>query len=88
MSMSMNKNSLIHEIKKTIRNKGYLFPNNTIIELDRYEEYIPTKLVAMFVKKDVLYITTYTKEYGDEIDKVSDFHTDFVKDFYNYVIKK
>lgn len=84
--MSMNKNSLIHEIKRLIKKDGYMFPNDTILTLDRYDEYIPTYLVTMFVKKDVLYITTYTKEYGDEIDKVSDFHTDFVKEFYNILM--
>lgn len=85
--MNKNKNTLIHEIKKAIKKNGFMFPENTILELDRYDEYIPTYLVTMFVKGDVLYITTYTEEYGDEIDKVSDFHSDFVNQFYN-ILKK
>ena len=75
---------MIHEIKNLIKNCGgkYFFPNNTIIELDRFEEYISTQLVAMFIKGNVLFINTYTEKYGVETDKVSDFHNDFVQEFY------
>lgn len=84
MSNKINKNQLIHEIKKKLKtDKKAFFPNNTIVELDRYEEYIPTHLITMFVKGDVLYINTYTEQYGVETDKVSDFHQDYVKIFYN-----
>ena len=51
-------------------------------ELDRFEEYISTQLVAMFIKGNVLFINTYTEKYGVETDKVSDFHNDFVQEFY------
>ena len=83
--MQTNKNSMIHEIKEKVKRGKFFFPNNTILELDRYEEYIPTQLVSMWVKGNVLFINTYTEEYGVETDKVSDFHKDFVEMFYNMV---
>lgn len=84
----MNKNLMINAIKKHLKcnnNKKFYFPTDTIVELDRYDEYIPTLLISMSVKKDVLYLKSYTEKYGIETDKVSDFHTDFVKEFYTHI---
>lgn len=88
----LNKNSMIHEIKEKIladSQKQYFFPANTIVELDRYDEYVPTELVAMYISDSgSLIINTNTEEYGVETDKVSDFHRDFVEIFYNIMFNK
>lgn len=81
--MKKNKNSMIHEIKEKVKTDKFFFPKDTILELDRYDEYVPTELVCMYVKGGVLFINTYTEQYGVETDKVSEFHTDFVEMFYN-----
>ena len=82
-----NKNTMIHLIKEKIGKKKYNFPKNTFVEMDRYDEYLNTELVGMYIKGGVLYLVSNTSQYGVETDKVSEFHTDFVNLFYNYVMK-
>lgn len=82
--MKKNKNILIHEIKKKI-GKKYQFPIGTLMEMDYYNDYIPTALMFLEVKKDTLYLISNTIPYGIETDRVSDFHTDYVEDIYKIV---
>lgn len=82
--MAKTKNTMIHEIKQKI-GKHYVFPIGTLMELDYYNDYIPTALMFLDVKKDTLYLTSNTLQYGVETDKLSDFHSDYVKDIYDIV---
>ena len=82
--MKKNKNILIHEIKHKI-GKRFQFPIGTLIEMDYYDDYIPTALMFLEVKNDTLYLVSNTIPYGIERDRVSDFHTDYVEDIYKIV---
>ena len=58
------------------------------MELDYYEDYIPTALMYLDVKNNALYLTSNTLQYGVDTDKLSDFHSDYVKDIYEIVVNE
>lgn len=83
-----NKNNLIHELKEFVKANGktYNFPTNTEMVLDRYDDYLNTKLNRLVLIKDKLVLCTTTAEFGDEEDNLSEFHSDIVNDVYNIVM--
>lgn len=86
----MNKNQLISSIKKLIKeknceNKTYYFAFETYVPLWLYGEKVKTRLVKMFIKKDVLYITTEDAKIGVDDEKVSEFDIDEVKLFHQLI---
>jgi hypothetical protein len=85
-----NKNNLIHELKEFVKNNGkkYRFPIQTKMVLDRYDEYIDTRLLALVFTKGKLELVSSTDEYGVEVDNLSDFHSDIVNDVYKIVMGK
>lgn len=88
LTMAKNKNAMIHELKEFVKNNGkrYNFPVDTTMVLDYYDEYLYTKLIALEIKNKVLVLVSYTEEYGNDTDNLSDFHSDIVGDIYNLVI--
>lgn len=84
-----NKNNLIHDLKKIVEHQGteYLFPLDTEMVLDRYDDYINTQLLKLTInKKNRLILVSFTKEFGIEEDNLSDFHSDIVNDVYKIVM--
>jgi hypothetical protein len=84
-----NKNNLIHNLKEFVKSKGneYLFPLDTEMVLDRYDDYLNTQLLKLVINKGKLILVTFTKEFGIEEDNLSDFHSDIVNDIYNVIVK-
>jgi len=85
-----NKNNLIHELKEFVKNNGkkYCFPIEQKMVLDRYDEYINTKLLKLEITKSKLVLVSSTDKYGVEVDNLSDFHSDIVNDIYKLVMNK
>lgn len=85
-----NKNYLIHDLKKIVKSHGkeYLFPMDTEMVLDRYDDYVLTQLVKLVIQKGKLTLVSYTEDFGIEEENLSDFHSDIVNDIYNVVVKK
>lgn len=86
----MNKNQLISSIKKLIKeknceNKTYYFAFETCVPLWLYGEKVTTRLIKMYIKKDVLYINTEDAKIGVDDEKVSEFDIDEVKLFYQLI---
>lgn len=82
-----NKNYLIHDLKEIVKSHGkeYLFPLDTEMVLDRYDDYINTQLLKLVIQKGKLILVSYTKDFGIEEDNLSDFHSDIVNDIYKIV---
>lgn len=85
-----NKNYLIHDLKEIVKSQGkeYLFPLDTEMVLDRYDEYINTQLLKLVIQKGKLILVSYTKDFGIEEDNLSDFHSDIVNDIYKVIVKE
>lgn len=87
----MTKNQLIAAIKNLIKdkeceNKTYYFgPNSVELWLYEDETKVPTKLIKVYIKKDVLYITTEDNVIGIDDEKVSEFDITEVKTFYDMI---
>ena len=76
-----NKNYLIHDLKEIVKSHGkeYLFPLDTEMVLDRYDDYINTQLLKLVIQKGKLIL---------EEDNLSDFHSDIVNDIYKVIVKE
>ena len=86
----VNKNQMIHTLKEYVKklpNRIFDFAPNTRMMLDYYEEYVDTELLSLYLKNGVLYLTTKTEEYGNDVDRLSDFHQTIVADIY-YEVQK
>jgi len=87
----MTKNQLIADIKSLIKSKEYekktyYFGDNSVdLWLNQDPKKVPTRLIKMYIKKDVLYITTKDNVIGIVDDKVSDFDVTEVEIFYNMI---
>lgn len=86
----MNKNQYISEIKKLIKGndkKTYFFGANTNIVSWYDGMQIPTKIVKVFVKDNVLYINCMDAYHVEEtnIEKVADWDVDDIANIYQLI---
>lgn len=87
----MNKNQLIAEIKKLVRqfeDNTFFFAPNTIITSWYDGEQIPTHILKVFIKKNVLYINAVDEAHTDvnNIEKISEWDIDDIGVIYNKIL--
>lgn len=83
------KCNLVHDIKTILKghnfNNSYAFPVGTTFNLWDYGVKTNTLVINMYIKNNVLYITTHTDESGTLSEKLSDFDVDEIKEIYDFI---